>query len=105
MCLSASPGNGDGDIQLANPVLLSAADYRIKIWAKSTADTYCHIIARDEDADGWATFGGAYNVVISEEISPLELNFTSKGKGSAELLNLGKIINPDNPPIPLRILQ
>jgi hypothetical protein len=96
----ASPGNDDDDIQLAKPgFALKAADYRIKIWAKSTADTYCHIIARDEDADGWATFGGAYNLVIGKEISPLELNFTSKGKGSAELLlNLGKITpNPDNP--------
>lgn len=94
-----NPGNGDGDVQLKLPgMALQAADYRVKIWAKSTADTYCHILARDENAEGWATFGGAFNVRIGQEIAPLELFFTSGGEGSAELLlNLGKITpNPDN---------
>lgn len=91
-----NPGNGDTDIQLAlSGLAVKAADYRIKIWAKSTAKTYAHVIARDENADGWSTFGGAYNVVISEQIAPLELYFTVNGEGSAELLvNLGKI-TPD----------
>lgn len=94
-----NPGGGDGDIQLAKAGFsLKAADYKLKIWAKSTKPTYAHILARDEMAEEWATFGGAFNVVIGEEISPLELNFTSPGEGSAELLfNLGKITpNPDN---------
>lgn len=94
-----SPGEGDGDIQLVKSgVELKAADYHIKIWAKSTADTYCHILARDENAEEWSTFGGAYNVKIGQDISPLELYFTSPKEGSAELmLNLGKITpNPDN---------
>ena len=93
-------GSGDGDIQLTKAgVELKAADYRVKIWAKSTAETYAHILARDENADGWATFGGAYNVRIGTEIAAYELFFTSPGEGSAELiLNLGKITpNPDNP--------
>lgn len=82
-----NPGNGDGDVQLKLPgMALQAADYRVKIWAKSTADTYCHILARDENAEGWATFGGAFNVRIGQEIAPLELFFTSGGEGSAELL-------------------
>ena len=95
-----SAGNGDGDIQFAmSGLALKEADYRIKIWAKSTKDTYAHILARDENADGWQTFGGAYNVVIGQEIAPLELNFTSAGDGSAEIMfNLGKITpNPDEP--------
>ena len=94
------PGNGDGDIQLKKPgVELKAADYRVKIWAKSTKETYAHILARDENAEEWSTFGGEFNVRIGTEIAPLELFFTSPGEGSAELLlNLGKISpNPDNP--------
>jgi len=95
-----NPGNGDGDVQLAKAgYALKAADYKVKIWAKSTKETYAHILARNEQAEGWETFGGAFNVKIGPEIAPLELNFTSPGEGSAELLfNLGKITpNPDNP--------
>ena len=95
-----SPGEGDGDIQLALPgFALTKADYVVKFWAKSTADTYCHILARDENAEEWATFGGEFNKVIGTKVSPLELRFSCDGEGSAELLlNLGKISpNPDNP--------
>ena len=68
-----NPGAGDGDIKLALPgFAVKAADYKIKVWAKSTAKTYAHILARDENADGWATFGGAFNVVIDETVKPLE---------------------------------
>ena len=94
-----NPGEGDGDVQLAKAgYALKAADYKIKIWAKSTKPTYAHILARNENAEGWETFGGAFNVRIEETVAPLELSFTSPGEGSAELLfNLGKITpNPDN---------
>lgn len=94
-----NPGNGDGDVQLAKAgYALKAADYKIKIWAKSTKPTFAHILARNENAEGWETFGGAFNVRIEETVAPLELNFSSPGEGSAELLiNLGKITpNPDN---------
>ncbi len=94
-----NPGNGDGDIQLAKAgYALKAADYKLKIWAKSTKPTYAHILARNENAEGWETFGGAFNVRIGETVAPLELSFTSPADGSAELLfNLGKITpNPDN---------
>ena len=89
-------GSGDTDIQLVKSDMeLKAANYRVKVWAKSTKDTYAHILA---NADG-NNLGGAFNVRIGTEIAPLELNFTSTGAGSAELLiNLGKITpNPDNP--------
>ena len=94
-----NPGNGDGDIQLSKSgIELKAADYRVRIWAKSTKDTYAHILARNEKAAGWETFGGAFNVRIGKEVSPLELNFTGVKNGKAELLfNLGKITpNPEN---------
>ena len=94
-----NPGEGDGDIQLVKSgVELEAADYRVLVYAKSTKDTYAHILARDENASEWSTFGGAFNLPISQNIAPIELRFTSSGAGSAELLvNLGKITpNPDN---------
>ncbi len=95
-----NPGGHDGDVKLAKAgFALKAADYKIKVWAKSTVETYAHILARDENAEGPSTFGGAYNVRIGTEISALEMNFTSAGEGSAELLvHMGKITpNPDNP--------
>ena len=96
----ADPGDGDGAVQLVKSgYALEAGDYRIKIWAKSSAPTYAHFIARDENAEGWETFGAVWNARIDESIAPIELFFTSAGEGSAELmLNLGKITpNPDNP--------
>ena len=94
-----NPGDGDGAVQLVKAGYpLKAADYKIKVWAKSTKKTYAHILARNEQAEGWETFGGAFNLEIGQEIAPLELNFTSPGEGSAELMiNLGRITpNPDN---------
>ncbi len=94
-----NPGNGDSDVQLAKAgYALKAADYRLRIWAKASRPTYAHILARNENAEGWETFGGAFNVRIEETVAPLELSFSSAGEGSAELLfNLGKITpNPDN---------
>ncbi len=95
----ANPGGGDGEIQLAKSGFqVKPADYRIRIWAKSTKPTYAHILARNENAEGWETFGGAFNVRIEEAVTPLELSFSVTSEGSAELLfNLGKITpNPDN---------
>ncbi len=95
----ANAGGGDGDVQLAKAgFAVKPADYRVRVWAKSTKKTYAHLLARDESAEEWATFGGAYNLVIGEEIAPIELAFTVDKEGSAELLlNLGKITpNPDN---------
>ncbi|MBQ6292903.1 MAG: hypothetical protein IJK77_03395 [Lachnospiraceae bacterium] len=93
------PGDGDGAVQLVKPgFALEKADYRIKVWAKSTAPTYAHFIARDESVEEWSTFGAVFNARIEETVAPIELNFSCEGEGSAELmLNLGKITpNPDN---------
>ncbi len=94
------PGSGDGDVKLSKPgFALKAADYKVKVWAKSTKETYAHMFARNEASEDWALFGDAYNLKIGTSVTPLELNFTSPGEGSAELLiHLGKISpNPDNP--------
>jgi hypothetical protein len=94
-----NPGEGDGDVQLVRAgYALEKADYRVKIWAKSTVPTYAHFIVRDENAEEWTTFGAVWNARIGEEIAPIDLTFTSEGEGSAEMmLNLGKITpNPDN---------
>ena len=94
-----NPGDGDGAIQFAKPgFALEKADYRVKIWVKSSAPTYAHLIVRDEMAEEWATFGAVWNVRIEEHVTPVEIAFSSEGEGSAELLlNLGKITpNPDN---------
>ncbi|MBR3560079.1 MAG: hypothetical protein IKN81_00865 [Oscillospiraceae bacterium] len=95
-----NPGGGDVDVQLVRPgFAVENAEYRVNIWAKSSAPTYAHLIARDENAAGWETFGGAYNVRLDEHVTPVEMFFTAKSTGSAELmLNLGKITpNPGNP--------
>ena len=95
----ANPGDGDGAVQLVKPgFALEAGDYRVKVWAKSSAPTYAHFIARNEQAEGWETFGAVWNARIDENIAPIELVFPSAGEGSAELmLNLGKITpNPEN---------
>ena len=94
-----NPGDGDGAIQFAKPgFALEKADYRVKIWVKSTVPTYAHLIVRDEMAEEWTTFAAVWNARIEEHVAPIEVTFTSEGEGSAELLlNLGKITpNPDN---------
>lgn len=75
-----NPGNGDIKLSLAG-LPVKAADYKVKVWAKSTAKTYAHIIANNESAGGWAPFNGAWSVVIDETIKPLELSFTAGAEG------------------------
>ncbi len=94
------PGAGDGDIQLKKAgVAVKPADYKLKVWAKSTKETYAHMFARNEAEEGWVLFGDTYNQKIGTSVTPIELNFTVSAEGTAELiLNLGKITpNPDNP--------
>lgn len=93
------PGESDGDIRLKlDNFEIQDADYLIKVWAVSSKDTYAHLIARDENSEEWSTFGGEFNLEITDQIKPLELSFSSDKNASAELmLNLGKINpNPEN---------
>lgn len=95
-----NPGEGDGDISLVkNSMEVKAANYKVKIWAKASEKTYCHLLAVDANATEWKTFGGAYNVVIDEDVAPIEMDFTVEQDSLANIcLNLGKITpNPDNP--------
>lgn len=93
-----NPGNGDGDVQLKKELAVGAADYQIKVWVKSTKETYAHLLARNADAEGWETFGGVYNAEIGTSVAPVVLYFTVPAEGNCELLfNMGKITpNPDN---------
>ena len=94
------PGTTDGDIALVKAgVPIEAATYRVKVWAKASADTYAHLLARDEASTDGSFLGGSYNLPIGTAITPLEMEFTAAGEGTAELmLNLGRITpNPDNP--------
>lgn len=94
------PGSADTDIALVKTgVPVEAATYRVKVWAKSSADTYAHLLAKDEASTDGSFLGGAYNLPITTSISPLELEFQAPAEGTVELrLNLGSITpNPDNP--------
>ena len=94
------PGSADTDIALVKTgVPVEAATYRVKVWAKSSANTYAHLLAKDEASTDGSFLGGAYNLPITTSISPLELEFEAPAEGTVELrLNLGSITpNPDNP--------
>lgn len=94
------PGSSDADIALVKSgVALEPATYRVKVWAKASAPTYAHLLARDEAATDGSFLGGAYNLAIGTEMAPLEMEFTAAATSIAELrLNLGSITpNPDNP--------
>ncbi len=95
-----NPGNGDGSVRFVKDgYVLKAADYVVKIWAKSTAPTFSHFLVLDANAEGWKTIGETWNARIDETVKPIEVHFSSEGEGLAELrLHLGKITpNPDNP--------
>ena len=96
-----NPGEGDGAVRFVKTLAVQAgADYKVKVWAKSTAPTFAHFIPKDASTEGWKTFGGeVWNFRIDEAIKPIEMNFTAPENGNAELrLHLGKITpNPDNP--------
>ncbi len=96
-----NPGEGDGAIRFVKSLAVKGgSDYKIKVWAKSTAPTYAHFIPKDGSTDEWKTFGGeVWNARLDEAITCIESNFTAPEDGTAELrLHLGKITpNPDNP--------
>ncbi len=95
-----NPGEGDGAVRFVKPLAVKAgADYKVKVWAKSTAPTFAHFIPKDASAEDWKTFGGeVWNFRIDETVKPIEMNFTAPEDGTAELrLHLGKITpNPEN---------
>ena len=96
-----NPGEGDGAVRFVKSLAVKAgADYKIKVWAKSTAPTYAHFIPKDGSTEEWKTFGGeVWNARLDEAVTCIESNFTASEDGTAELrLHLGKITpNPDNP--------
>ena len=95
-----NPGEGDGAVRFVKSLDVKAgADYKVKIWAKSTAPTFAHFIPKDGTTEEWKTLGGeVWNARLDEKITCIESNFTAPADGVAELrLHLGKITpNPDN---------
>ena len=87
----SDPGKAAEDVQLALPGFqLTRSDYRVRIWAKSTADIPCSLQARDESAEAPTFLAESGERTIGAHVTPVEISFTSEGKGSAELLlNLG----------------
>ena len=82
-----NPGEGDGAIRFVKNLDVKAgADYKIKIWAKSTAPTFAHFIPKDGSTDEWKTFGGeVWNFRLDETMKCVESNFTAPEDGIAEL--------------------
>lgn len=97
----SNPGEGDGAVRFQKNLDVQAgADYKVKIWAKSSAPTYAHFIPKDATVEEWKTFGGeVWNARLDEQVTCIESNFTAAEAGTAELrLHLGKITpNPENP--------
>ena len=97
----ANPGDGDGNVLFCKPgvELKGGADYRVKIWAKSTKDTFAHLLIEDAGTDEWKTLGEGWNLRITPETAPLEVYFSVAEDALADVrLHLGKITpNPDNP--------
>lgn len=94
----ANPGSSDDKVMLTKMIDVKPADYRLRVWARSTKDTYMHMIAK-KDVEGWETYGGDWNKRITSSIAPFEIFFTVGEEGRAELrLHFGKITpNGENP--------
>ncbi len=89
--ITDSTGGGDDAIRLDKKLELEPADYKLKVWVKSTKDAMMHIIAR-KDNDGWDVLGGAWNIEIGEHIAAHEINFTVSDTKAAELrLHFGMV--------------
>ena len=97
----ANPGDNDGQVLFCKPgmALKAGADYRVKIWAKSTKDTYAHLLIEDAGTDDWKLFGDAWNQRITASIAPIEVTFSAPEDATADVrLHLGKITpNGENP--------
>lgn len=102
------PGEGSGNIKLNKTIALEAADYKVKVWARSNVKTYAHLIAIKSDAAEWDTFDGKYNLEIGTEVKAYELNFTSTGEGDEEhaelAFEMGKITEGDGTPQAYKVI-
>lgn len=83
----------DGGVLLSKTMTLAAADYKIKVWAKSTKDTYIHVIAKDADETEWTTPGGKWNAKVDTTMKAVETDvFTLNAEKNIELrIHMGKI--------------
>lgn len=101
--ITALNGQGDGSVTLDKVVDgLTNGDYQIVVWAKSSLDTYVHLLANDASAQTWTNIGGGYNLKVGTSITKLTANFAindETGTDSVDLrIHMGKITpNPENP--------
>lgn len=96
-------GVGDGSVTLNKTITnLINGDYQFVVWARSSVDTYVHLLAEDAANEGWATVGpGAWNVRVGTKVAPISTTFTIGDDTTKEIdlrIHMGKITpNPENP--------
>ena len=93
-----NPGVSDDRVRLDKMIDVKAADYKLRVWAKATKETYMHMIAK-KDVEAWETYGGDWNKRIGTTMAAYDMNFSVAEEGRAELrLHFGKITpNGENP--------
>lgn len=99
--ITALNGAGDGSVTLNKVVEdLTAGDYEVFVWAKSTVPTYMHILAEDASTDDWKAIGGGYNLKVEETTKAFSAKFTLGEDDTKKVdlrIHMGKITpDPEN---------
>lgn len=96
-------GVGDGSVTLNKTLTgLTNGDYQFVVWARSSVDTYVHLLAEDAANEEWSTVGpGAWNVRVGTKVAPISTTFTIGDDTTKDIdlrIHMGKITpNPENP--------
>ena len=96
-------GVGDGSVTLNKTLTgLTNGDYQFVVWARSSVDTYVHLLAEDAANEEWSTVGpGAWNVRVGTKVVPISTTFTIGDDTTKDIdlrIHMGKITpNPENP--------
>ena len=94
---------GDGSVTLNKTLTgLTNGDYQFVVWARSSVDTYVHLLAEDAANEEWSTVGpGAWNVRVGTKVAPISTTFTIGDDTTKDIdlrIHMGKITpNPENP--------
>lgn len=84
-----------GAVKLHKVIDVKKADYKVKVWAKSSVKTFAHLIAKNDCVQEWQTYGGSWNFELGTEVKPFEINFSCAGtenSNRAEIIfEMGKI--------------
>ena len=96
-------GVGDGSVTLNKTLTgLTNGDYQFVVWARSSVDTYVHLLAEDAANEEWSTVGpGAWNVRVGTKVVPISTTFAIGDDTTKDIdlrIHMGKITpNPENP--------